>query len=62
MNKPKEIPMKEAAQIISSFQPSGCFFLKDGKWYVGIDNRTGKAWTKGFLIKEECLSWLMLRE
>ncbi len=58
MNKPQEVTQQEAMQIIDSFQPLGCFYLKDGKWYVAIDNRTGDALTEDFLSKEECLRWL----
>ncbi len=62
MDKPQEVTQQEAMQIIESFQPLGCFYLKDGNWYVGIDNRTGDAWTEDFPSKEKCLRWLMSAE
>ncbi len=62
MNRPKEVTLQEAAQIIESFHPLGCFYLKDRKWYVGINNSTGEAWTEDFLSKEECLRWLQSTE
>ncbi len=58
MNRPKEVTRQEAEQIIKSKNLPGCFFLNDGEWYVGIDNRTGEAWTEDFRSKEECLLWL----
>ncbi len=58
MDKPQEVTQQEAMQIIESFQPLGCFYLKEGELYVGINNRTGDAWTEDFPSKEECLRWL----
>ncbi len=56
--RPVEISKKQAYQVIDSRRPHGLFFLKDGEVYVGIDNRTGDAWTEEFATKSDCLKWL----
>jgi len=57
--KPEQINPEQAAEIIDTRQPLGLFFLKEGDWYVGIDNQTGDAWTEDFQTQEECLHWLL---
>lgn len=49
----------EASKIIESRKPLGTFLVEreDGSC-VGIDNRTGDAWTEDFPDKEKCLKWL----
>lgn len=39
-------------------RPLGLFYLKEGKGYTGIDNRSGNVWTEKFATKAECLKWL----
>lgn len=62
MKNPKETPKKitqsEAHDIILSRVPRGLFFLQEGASWVGIDNRTGDAWTEDFPTREMCLAWL----
>lgn len=49
----------QADEIIQSRQPLGRFVcVEDGGTVVGIDNRTGDAWTEDFPNLRECLLWL----
>jgi len=46
--------------IIERREPKGLFIRRVGKGqYVGIDNRTGDAWTEDFTTRNECLDWLL---
>jgi len=56
--EPKEISQEEALSLIETREPQGLFYLRDGKVYVGIDNRTHDAWTEEFPAKGQCLRWL----
>lgn len=47
-----------ANYIIENRKPMGLFILCDKGRYVGIDNRTGDAWTEDFKTKMGCLAWL----
>jgi hypothetical protein len=47
-----------AAEIIDKRTPLGCFYLCEQGIHVGIDNRTGDAWTEEFGTKDECMDWL----
>lgn len=62
MNKTKKKSIKitntEASKIIENRTPLGCFYFKDGDKFIGIDNRTGDAWTEEFDNEEDCLNWL----
>lgn len=40
------------------FVPLGLFWLKDGDVWVGIDNRTGDAWTEEFADVRELVKWM----
>jgi len=56
------ITNKEASGIISKREPRGLFCYIDitnGKEkHVGIDNRTGDAWTEEFDSLCQCQRWL----
>lgn len=58
----KPITKNEALEILDcvdgKYEPIGQFFLQDGGKYIGIDNRTGDAWTEEFDSLRECLLWL----
>lgn len=58
MDEIKKITKEEADKIIETREPKGMFILKDGKTFVGIDNRTGDAWTEDFKSKSACERWL----
>ena len=47
-----------ADYIIKKRKPAGLFIYRDSGRYVGIDNRTGDAWTEDFRTKLGCLAWL----
>lgn len=47
-----------ADYIIKNREPRGLFIYCEKGRYVGIDNRTGDAWTEDFRTKMGCLSWL----
>ena len=61
MNDNKDI-MKitpiEAAKIIETREPRGMFYCIENSTYVGIDNRTGDAWTEDFKSLGACKRWL----
>jgi len=49
----------EASKIIESRKPVGTFLVeREDGCCVGIDNRTGDAWTEDFSDKKKCLKWL----
>lgn len=56
----KEVTFKDASAIIVSRQPRGLFYrnLGIGLGYIGIDNRTGDAWTEEFTKLDPCIRWL----
>lgn len=61
--KAKRITKEEADAIIEARKPEGLFYLMSitdsgSKVFVGIDNRTGDAWTEDFKSKSACLKWL----
>jgi hypothetical protein len=47
-----------AYDVIHTRKPVGKFYAIEGKWFVGIDNSTGDAWTEQFLDKGKCFDWL----
>lgn len=55
----REVTSEEAFSIIETRRPLGQFLTLDNSIYVGIDNRTGDAWTEEFKTKAECIEWLM---
>jgi len=59
---PLKITQEEASKIIETREPLGTFWLTEEvnrkTIYVGIDNRTGDAWTKNLKKKRNCLRWL----
>lgn len=56
--KPKKVSGKAIRKIIDTRTPFGLFYAKEGRFYVGVDNRSGDAWTEEFLTKRVCLQWL----
>jgi hypothetical protein len=54
----KEITPEEAHSIIETSEPLGLFYTFESGKYVGIDNRTGEAWTEDFKSLELCEQWL----
>lgn len=59
--KVKKITQKQATKIIDKRKPKGLFWLKEGEFYVAIDNSTGDAWTEEFKTKKECFDYLIYR-
>lgn len=55
-----EVSVSKLNEIIESRQPAGVFYANDNGIYIGVDNRTGDAWTEDFHTKNECLLWLGL--
>ena len=49
-----EITPTDARAIISTVS----FYTKENEVYIGIDNTTGNAWTKGFKTLDACVKWL----
>lgn len=58
----KRVTSEEACKIIDTREPRGLFYTIDSfkgkKVYVGIDNRSGDAWTKEFKTLKTCKKWL----
>jgi len=52
------VTSEEASKIIETRKPKGMFYLLDNGVHVGIDNRTGDAWTEDFKSKAACSKWL----
>lgn len=55
-----EVDSQMAQEIIKTREPLGLFLCdnkEEGK-IIGIDNRTGGAWTGKFHDLEECINWL----
>lgn len=44
--------------LFNCYQPMGLYYLLDKDRFVGIDNRTGDAWTEDFDTIQDCLRWL----
>ncbi len=55
----KYIDQEEALEIIDHRGRRGLFVQKDGRRFVGIDNRDGDAWTEDFPTLTDCLMWLL---
>ena len=56
----QKVTKLELQKIFDTGKPRGLFYHgspKDG--YVGIDNRTGDAWTEEFKLMESCVQWLI---
>jgi hypothetical protein len=54
----KEIGTKEANKIIETREPRGLFVCTTLDKIIGIDNRTGDAWTEEFDSVDDCVKWL----
>jgi len=59
MTKIKKITSEESSKIIKTREPRGLFYIIDNGIYVGIDNRTGDAWTEDFKNLGSCKRWLV---
>lgn len=60
--KPKKVSRKVLRKIIETRRPIGLFYTKYHWRFIGVDNRTGDAWTREFLTKKAYLKWLKGRE
>ena len=49
---------ERALEIIENRTPTGLFITHDGGRFIGIDNRSGDAWTEEFHDAERCVEWL----
>ena len=63
MKQAARISPSEAIKVIEDRQPLGMFYTTEQtqsgrKVIVGIDNRTGDAWTEEFHALLLCLKWL----
>ncbi len=54
----EEITLSEAKEIIKTREPKGIFYTIENGMYVGIDNRTGDAFTEEFKTLENFKRWL----
>ncbi len=59
MNNITKIDTKKATEIIETRKPLGMFYLIEDSRYVGIDNRSGDAWTEDFKSLSTCKRWLL---
>lgn len=59
---PIEVTSAFADSIIESRKPLGQFFVSYDNLFVGIDNRTGDAWTEEFPDLQSCLRWLRRKD
>ena len=54
----EQISQAKGEDVIASREPEGLFYMRKGGRYIGIDNRTGDAWTEDFPTLDECKEWL----
>ena len=56
----KVVKVEEAdlQKIVETREPHGLFYAETKNGAVGVDNRTGDAWTEEFPNKEACERWL----
>lgn len=52
------ITQATAKIIIETREPRGLYICREHGKFVGIDNRTGDAWTEEFTGKLACIDWL----
>lgn len=56
----RKVTKLELQKIFDTGKPRGLFYHGTQKGgYVGIDNRTGDAWTEEFKLVESCVQWLI---
>lgn len=54
----KKVTPEQIEKIIDVREPIGLFYcIEDGR-YVGVDNRSGDAWTEDFKSLAACKRWL----
>ena len=56
--EPYLVTQAEAEEIIETRHPRGIFYQHVNDTFIGIDNRTGHAWTEEFTDKTCCFEWL----
>ena len=56
--KIKQISPEFLGKVIEDRTPCGCFFAKEGRKWVAVDNSTGDAWTEEFSRKRQAIRWL----
>jgi hypothetical protein len=54
----QKVTPSEIDKIIETRKPLGMFYCKIETGYVGVDNRTGDAWTEDFNSLSSCKRWL----
>lgn len=54
----QEITQKDGLAIIENKTPKGLFYYREGKHVIGIDNRTGNAFTESFPHRALAIRWL----
>jgi hypothetical protein len=60
MREAEKVTLEALRQIISTRQPRGWFYAKEGRrLYVGVDNSYGEAWTEEFRTRRQCKRWLL---
>lgn len=58
MNKVSEVELCMIIANRKNRERIGLFYAKDGKWWTGVDNSTGEAWTERFDTEQEAKDWL----
>lgn len=58
MNEIRKVTPDALSQIIDNRQPLGLFYALENGAYIGVDNRTGDAWTEAFPNLRRCKRWL----
>ena len=58
----KYLCISDVRELIEKMEPKGLYITKDGKKYIGIDNRDGNAWTEEFIDADDCICWLYDQE
>ena len=54
----KKVDVHELIRIIEAREPRGKFYSQDGEYFIGVDNRTGDAWTEAFKKKIHLERWM----
>ncbi|MCM1525050.1 MAG: YodL domain-containing protein [Ruminococcus sp.] len=49
---------EKIGEVIETREPRDIFLAQDGDRWVGVDNRTGDAWTEDLGTKDEAVRWL----
>lgn len=54
----KKVSEEKASKIIETRQPEGYFYCVEDEKIIGIDNRTGDAWTEEFVNFTAFINWI----